>query len=292
MNYPIQADVVPFLKSVAESCRPFAEAQSVTLSLEIPMESLVVHYHPEEVAGDLKDPASLAAACAGVDAIISTTTSVATAREGDSIETVDHQGQLNLVAAARHAGVKRFVFISFRDNKSYPNPLSDAKRAVESALADSGGMAYCSLWANYFMEMWLSPFLGFDYPNGKARVYGTGDNKISWVSYKDVARYAVAALEGDFAANRIVEVGGPEALSPKEVIGIFEQAHGKVFEVEYVPVAVLEQQRSGSAQPLEQSFASLMLHYAEGVEMDMRETARFIPVRLTTVEDYARGVKG
>ncbi len=242
--------------------------------------------------GDLKDPDSLDKACQGIDKIISTASCTLTGREGDSIETVDHQGQLSLVKSAKKAGVKHFVFVSFKNNTSNPNPLSDAKRAVEDALADARGMTCCSLQANYFMEIWLSPALGFDFPNGKARIYGDGDNKLSWVSFKDVARFAVAALDENMAANRIHDIGGPEALSPKEVIQIFEKIHGKNFEVEHVPVEALLQQKANSPYPLEQSFAALMLDYAEGNAMDMTEVGKHLNAPLASVQDYAVAVRG
>ena len=53
MNYPIQADVMPFLKNIIESCRPFAAAQSVNLHCETSLTSLIVHYNPEEIVMDL-----------------------------------------------------------------------------------------------------------------------------------------------------------------------------------------------------------------------------------------------
>jgi uncharacterized protein YbjT (DUF2867 family) len=245
----------------------------------------------ECVIGDLKDSASLTAACTGIDKIISTASCTFTAREGDNIETVDHQGQLNLVKAAKNAGVKRFIFISFPDNITHPNPLSDAKRAVEEALADSS-MICTSLQANYFMEVWLSPAIGFDYANAKARIYGEGDNKLNWISFKDVARFAVAALDNDFADNRIVNIGGSEALSPKEVVQLFEKEYDKTFEVEYVPVAALEQQKAGTTHPFEQSFAALMLQYAKGVPMDMEGLKDKLSSPLISVKDYALAVKG
>ena len=84
----------------------------------------------EIVVGDLKEPTSLAAACAGIDKIISTVSCTFTMREGDSIETVDRQGQLNLVEAAKNAQVNRFVFISLVNNPENAFPLSDRKSVV------------------------------------------------------------------------------------------------------------------------------------------------------------------
>ena len=49
-------------------------------------------------------------------------------------------------------------------------------------------MAYTILQASYLMEIWLTPALGFDVANGKARLYGDGSRPVSWISYRDVAR--------------------------------------------------------------------------------------------------------
>src|ERR1039458_5101202 len=57
----------------------------------------------ELCVGDLKDPQSIVAACHGVNAVISTASSTLTRQPGDSIESVDAAGQLNLVNAARGA---------------------------------------------------------------------------------------------------------------------------------------------------------------------------------------------
>src|SRR5712691_6671488 len=87
----------------------------------------------EIVVGDLKDPSSLVAACAGVETVFSTATSVFSQVEGDSIESVDERGQLNLVGAAEAAGAGRFVFVSF-SAMDPDSPLQRAKRAVEKRL--------------------------------------------------------------------------------------------------------------------------------------------------------------
>ena len=52
MNYPVHADVIPFLKNIVQSCHPFAEAQSVKLRCETNLTRLMVHYNPEEFVMD------------------------------------------------------------------------------------------------------------------------------------------------------------------------------------------------------------------------------------------------
>lgn len=240
--------------------------------------------------GDLTDRASLDAACRGVRTVYSTATAIQSREEGNTLDRVDREGQANLVDAAKAAGVERFVFISFRiGGRELDFPLKAAKRETAERLAASG-VPFTVIEASIFMEVWLGPHLGFDAANGRARIFGTGDQKISWVSYKDVAAIAVAAAESTEALNRTIAVGGPEALSPNEVIRIFEERAGRAFEVERVPEEALRAMKAAATNPLEETFAGLMLFYAGGDAVDMRETLRRFPTRMTTVREYAEGV--
>ena len=240
----------------------------------------------EIARGDLKERSSLDAACRGVRAVISTASSTLSRQEGDSIQSVDLAGQLNLVDAAKAANVSRFVLISF-PQVDVEFPLQAAKRTVEDHLKTSG-LTYTILQPTFFMEVWLSPALGFDAANTKAQIYGSGENRISWISYKDVAKFAVASLDNSEARNAVIELGGPEALSPLEVVQIFERVKGRKFEVQHVPEKALEEQRESASDPLQQSFAGLMLYYSQGNTIDMRETLQKFPVRLTSIKDYAQ----
>ena len=239
----------------------------------------------ELVEGDLKEPASLTRACTGVQSVISTASSTLTRQSGDSIETVDRLGQLALVDVARKSGVEHFVFVSFRDNPRIQYPLTEAKRAVESALRASG-MAYTILQASYFMEVWLTPALGFDAANGKVRLYGDGSRPISWISYKDVARAAAAAVAEPGARNLVVELGGPQALSPREVVRMFEAAGAAEIATESVPESALQSQFDTATDPLQKSFAGLMLQCAGGDAIESTTSQRLFPFRMTSVRDF------
>jgi NADH dehydrogenase len=244
----------------------------------------------EVVQGDLRDRASLQAACRGVSAVISTASAMPFAyTPGENTpQSADQQGCLTLVDVARENGVRQFVYVSFPPmNDSFP--LQDAKRAVEARLRNSG-LTYTILRATYFTEVWLSPATGFDYPNFKATVYGTGDNAISWISFLDVAQFAVASLDSVAARNATVELGGPEGISPHDVIKIFEQASGKAFEVTHVPVEALDGQLTASTDQMQRSFVALMLGYASATSIDMTAALATFPLKLRTVEAYARSV--
>jgi uncharacterized protein YbjT (DUF2867 family) len=241
----------------------------------------------ELATGDLKDPPQIQAACQGISALISTASSTLSHQPGDSIESVDLRGQLALANAARTAGVKRFVFVSFRDVPTIQYPLTQAKRSVEHAIAD---LDFTSIQASYFMEVWLSPALGFDYINGRARIYGSGSKPISWVSYRDVAEFCIAPVLRSVASRSMLAVGGPEALTPLEVVKIFEQESGRAFEVETISEAKLREQFDAATDSLEKSFAGLLLQYAHGEAIEMRGLLESIPVRLASVREYARTV--
>jgi NADH dehydrogenase len=240
----------------------------------------------EIARGNLRDRSSLDAACKGVNAVISTASSTVSRQEGDSIQTVDLGGQLNLIDAAKAAGVNQFILISFSPS-AIEFPLQAAKRAVEKHLKHSG-LSYAILQPTCFMEVWLSPALGFDAANAKAQIYGSGENKISWISFRDVAKFAAESLDNPEAENAVIELGGPESLSPLEVVRIFEQVQGRAFEIQHVPEEALLQQKKTADDPLQQSFAGLMLYYAAGNVIDMHETLQKFPVQLTSVKDYAR----
>src|ERR1700757_4881884 len=77
----------------------------------------------ELAIGDLKVPLQIQAACQGMSALISTPSSTLSRQSGDSIESVDLQGQLTLVDAARSAGAGRFIYVSLPDNPTVQYPL-------------------------------------------------------------------------------------------------------------------------------------------------------------------------
>ncbi|WP_158619230.1 SDR family oxidoreductase [Corallococcus sp. AB011P] len=244
----------------------------------------------ELVEGDLKDEASIVHACQGVDSVITTAATTLNRQPGDAIETVDKQGQMHLVDAARAAGVKRFVYISV-PVLSFEGafPLLEARRAVEAHLAQSG-MRYTALRLSWFMEVWMAPLTGFDYVQGKARIFGSGEGGISWISVPDVATLAIRCLDNAHAENALLDVGGPEAVSYRDAVAIFEEESGRKFELELVSEAALREQLYATDDPLQQSICNLMLCSGQGHSVNMTNLLRAMPLEMTTVRQYARRV--
>jgi hypothetical protein len=138
------------------------------------------------------------------------------------------------------------------------------------------------------MEIWLGPALGFDYVRAKAVIYGEGKNKISWISIKDVASFAVASIDNPAAQNAVIQLGGPEDLSVLDAIEIFEQESGQTFELQNVPDEALRAQMAAAPDSLGKAFSGLMIGLNEVGTIDMKEALRNFPIQLTSVREYAR----
>ena len=240
----------------------------------------------EIVTGDLKGRASLDVACKGCSAVISTVTSIITRKEGDTFDAVDKNGNINLAHAAKASGVDHIVFISFPPTE-ISSPLSEAKLAAEKAI-HSSGIAYTILQPVNFMEVWLSPAVGFDVQSGNVQFAGDGTAKTNWISLRDVATFAVLSLDNESARNRVIQLGGPEALSYSEIAEIFENSTGKKLSVTKISEQALRGQFESAEDEVQKTFSALMLTTGAGWEVDMSKTLQEFPVKMSSVRDFAR----
>jgi NADH dehydrogenase len=247
----------------------------------------------EPFVGDLRMPETLEAACRGVDTVISTVSAMPHSYVPgiNDLRTTDLLGMLELIAAAGRTGVHRFVYTSFSGSLDTPCPLESAKRTIEARLR-GGMLEYTILRPTCFMETWLGPAVGFDPIDATATIFGPGTRPISWISATDVAAFAVYAALSATARNSVLELGGPEAISPLEAVAIFERVGGRPFTVQHVPLEVLETQRREATDPMAESFAALMCSYARGDEVPMEAVLAGFPLPMTSVESYAAKVYG
>jgi uncharacterized protein YbjT (DUF2867 family) len=189
----------------------------------------------ETVPGDLKDRASLDRACADVEVVITTANSVARGGE-DTPETVEEQGNRNLIDAARAAGVRHFVFTSALGSApDSPVPFLRGKAAAEQYLKDSG-LTYTILMPNLFMETWCPNVVGRAALAGHPVVLvGEGRRRHSMISAVDVAGFAVAIAGNERAYNRVLVLGGPQSVSWRDVVAAYERVTGRSIEIRSVP---------------------------------------------------------
>jgi len=241
----------------------------------------------EIARGDLKDADSLRTACEGVRTVISTVSMIGTGREGDSFAATDSAGTRQLIDAARAAGAEQFIFVSFDTSRSPEAPITAAKRDVEEYLKRSG-MSYTILHPSLFMESWLGPMLFADPAAATVKVYGAGTHKMRYVATADVAELAVQCVDNPAASNAVIPFGGPEPISQLDAVKLFEEEFGKPFSVTQIPAHALEAQWKGTENPMEKSFASLMLGIARGFDAGMVPPFEKFPMQLTTPREFVR----
>lgn len=241
------------------------------------------------VDGDLTRADTLAEACAGVETVVTTVTSMPHGRD-DGLRRVDHEGSLALIAAAEASGVRRFVYTSYSGNVRYDSPFETAKRGCEKRLLESGIQAVI-LRPSYFAEVWLGPHLGFDPAGRTAQIYGAGENRVSYISALDVAEFAVrTAVEERARGDLVLELGGPEPLSQLDAVRVFEEAIGEKMQVGFIPRQAVEAQHSTATDPIQKTFAALTLGYIDGDEIaEASAHAERYGIRLRSVGDYAAG---
>jgi NADH dehydrogenase len=238
----------------------------------------------EPVTGDLKDPQSLRAACAGVTAIITTANSLGRGGD-DTVESVDRVGNRNLVEAAVAAGVRRFVFTSVlgADPESTV-PFIRAKGETEQLLRDSG-MAWTVLEPDAFMDTWIPAVAGGPALAGRpVTVVGEGRRRHSFVAMRDVAAYAVATLDRRDAEGRLLPIGGPQALTWRDIVEVFEQELGS-------PVG-LRSVQPGQPVPGLPDFVAQLLAVMDTYDsqIDSIELANSYGVTPVSVVEFARGL--
>src|SRR5688572_30562340 len=148
----------------------------------------------EVVRGDLKDRASLDAACAGVTTVITTANSAQRGGD-DNVSTVDLEGNAALIDAAKKAGVNHFIFVSAAAvDEASPVPLFAAKARAERHLRETG-MNWTIIAPHVFMDVWFPMIIGSALAAGRpVPLVAGGKSRHSFIAVQDVAAFAVASV--------------------------------------------------------------------------------------------------
>lgn len=197
---------------------------------------ILINAGAQPVYGDLKNRPSLDEACRNVTTVITTANSVLRGGE-DTIESVDLKGTHNLIDAAREAGVQKFIYVSVlgADTES-PNSLGQAKAFCETKLRESG-MDYTILQPGFSMEAWVGLVVGAPLQSGlPITLVEPGSHKHAFVSARDVAAYAVKAVDHGAARKALIRIGGPEAYSWNDIVNTAGDILGHPLPVNYVSV--------------------------------------------------------
>ncbi|HLY85974.1 MAG TPA: complex I NDUFA9 subunit family protein [Gaiellaceae bacterium] len=173
----------------------------------------------EPATGDVTDPASLRAACEGVDTVIHLV-AIIKGRSTD-FERVMSEGTRNLVAAAQEAGVRRLVLASalgLDERSKDAVPYFAAKWEMERTVKESG-LEHVIFRPSFVFGRdggVLPTFVRLARFAPVTPIVGPGTQRLQPIWVEDLAEYYARALTEPAAANRTFDLGGPEAVSWNE----------------------------------------------------------------------------
>ena len=174
----------------------------------------------EIVPADVTDPSSLEAVMSDLSAVIHYV-AIAMEKGGQTYEQVNYQGTVNLVEAAKAAGVSRFINMSqngargdlpyrFLASKGRAQEYVAASSLQWTALRPSAIFGPQDEFFNTFARLLKITPLVFP-------LIGGGKALFQPVSVHDVVEAVIRSLDDDSAIGRELALGGPEVLSLGEI---------------------------------------------------------------------------
>jgi uncharacterized protein YbjT (DUF2867 family) len=169
----------------------------------------------EVVAGDVREPKSLAAATEGVDVVVSAVQGFAGPGHG-SPASVDRDGNIHLIDAARTNGADFVLMSVVGAAADSPFELFRMKFQAETYLATSGVSATV-VRATAFTELWIELLRRTAGRANRPLVFGRGHNPINFVSVIDVADLVDRVVNDPSTRGQTLEIGGPQNVTLNEL---------------------------------------------------------------------------
>jgi uncharacterized protein YbjT (DUF2867 family) len=234
----------------------------------------------EVVVGDVTRPRSLKPAVEGCSGVYA---ALAAGLGRGSAEEVEYRGNLNLLSAARAAGVSRFVYSSAL---LVDHPLAQGvsafreKRRFEETLLRAEGVCATVLRPSMFMETLLMALRG-----SFAIVPGPQRRPASWISASDVALAAARAFERNIIGRH--DLAGTDEGTFDEAYAVLSRARDRKIRVLHPPIALVRVPGLflGEARELANMFA---LFDAVGYAADPLALREKFGVRAQTLEDWVK----
>jgi divinyl chlorophyllide a 8-vinyl-reductase len=153
---------------------------------------------------------------------------------------VDYRAHVNVLAAAKQAGVGQFVLLSAICVQKPKLAFQHAKLAFEKALIESG-LIYSIVRPTAFFKS-LSGQIERVRDKKAFLVFGDGTlTSCKPISDADLADYLAGCLDDPARANRILPIGGPgPAITPRDQAEFLAAALGRPVRVKRVPVALFD----------------------------------------------------
>ena len=157
------------------------------------------------------------------------------------------QGTRNVIAAAKGAGVERFVLMSALGTTASTKdvvPYFGAKFAMEQDTVASG-LEYTIFRPSFIFGRGgaLATFMKQVRYSPVVTVIGSGQQRIQPIWLDDVAEHFARALETPAAANKTFEIGGPDIVTWDELYRTIAKVLGKRRALAHIPASLA---RSGA----------------------------------------------
>ena len=182
----------------------------------------------ELIYGDLSIPETIPLCLQGISAVIDASTSRPS--DLDIVKTVDWEGKLALIEAAKLAKVKRFIFCSTQNLDQFSNiPLMNMKEGIEIKLKESQ-IPYTIFRLTGFyqglIEQYAIPILE------NIPIWVTNENTcVSYMDTQDIARFCLKSFQLPQTKNKTFFLGGPKGWVSSEIINLCEQLAGQSAKV-------------------------------------------------------------
>ena len=197
----------------------------------------------ELVEGDVTDPESLHAALAGCDTVVH----LVAIRQGkpDAFQRIMIDGTRNLIAAAREAGVGRFVLMSALGTTEETKdvvPYYGAKWQMEQDVKSSG-TPYVIFRPSFIFAKdggIIPTFAKLARLAPVTPIIGDGKQRIQPIWADDVGAYFAKSVELDTAIGRTFEIGGPDAVSWNEFWERLKKIRGIKRPSMHMPIGLMK----------------------------------------------------
>jgi uncharacterized protein YbjT (DUF2867 family) len=189
--------------------------------------------HVEVVTCDVRDRTGTTAAAAGAEVMVSAVQGFAGPGDG-SPATVDRDGNMHLIQAARAAGARAVLMSVAGAAPDSPFELFRMKHAAETYLAASGVPATI-VRATAFLELWIDLLASTAGRSGRPLVFGRGQNPVNFVSVRDVAALVERVVTDQEPPGRTLEIGGPDTLTLTALARMVATSRGGSREPRHVP---------------------------------------------------------
>ncbi|MFD2286936.1 NAD(P)H-binding protein [Pedobacter petrophilus] len=246
------------------------------------------------VLGDMSDAASMLAITKGIDAI-AFMIPVSLPNPFDGVVFAK-----NVIDAAKVNGVKKLVWNTsgWLPDQKIGVPTEDLKLDVRDYLVNSG-LEYVIIEPTIYMENMMGGFCAPFISNEKKLAYPTPEAMpIGWIASRDVSAFVVEAIyHSDLKADTF-QVSGLENLKGNALAEQFSKGAGE--EIVYYPQPAKEFEAI-LAPFVGEAAAAAVASFYDGLQKatayppkfnpDMNEVLKKLPVKMTSLEEWARANK-